>query len=298
MWFKMRFILLLALIACGPEHKAKDAQPNDHILELHDLYKQKKKEAEEKFYDGLWPSLTDCDATLWAGVACVGGIDVQIQKAEYTPGEIHRRPTRACWSQDEGDQGSKSTISNDMLLGYMSCLFVRRDLDALLRLAEYGENRDWVMGEPYPEMAARVLMRSNLRGFLGRAIDRLSGGDIKKPYRQWPALYEEVFPKADYEVHLQIQGLLLHSNINVTDYSLLDLEDHNFKRLKEIAEKYPRDALAQSVYGRYTGDYDKAVLLLLDQSYECPSYVRGDANYCKAYWLEAARVVLDAYSGK
>lgn len=288
-------VFLLALLACGPLHKTKDPEPNPSVETLRAIYLENKAEAGKVFENGLWPSRTDCDATLWAGVACLGGLNVSIDEAEYGPGEIHRRPERACWTPKEGDVGSRSSVSNDMLLGYISCSFKRADLPALVRLAEYGEANDWIMGEPYPQMAARVLMKPNLRGFLGRALDKLSGGDIKKSYRQWPALYEEIFPKKDYEVHLQIQGLLLHSNINISDYSLLDLEDHNFKRLKDIVKKYPKDALAQAVYGRYTGDFDKAIILLLDPAFTCPSYVRGDKDYCAAYWLQAAKTVLEAF---
>src|SRR5688500_17845575 len=51
-----------------------------------------------------WPSLTDCDGTLWASELCLLGEPVQIELAEHRLGEIHRRPFEACWDPELGDR--------------------------------------------------------------------------------------------------------------------------------------------------------------------------------------------------
>ena len=63
-----------------------------------------------------WPSVEDCDALLWAGMAKAAGVSLQLTVAEDLPGHWQRRPT-PCWTPSDGDVGSRSTISQDNRLG-------------------------------------------------------------------------------------------------------------------------------------------------------------------------------------
>jgi hypothetical protein len=247
-------------------------------------------------YDGVlnelepdtgWVSNTDCDSLLFSGLACSLGMPVRIDMAEYAPGEIHRRPYNSCYTRENGDQGSKSTISRDMLTGYMACLIQTKDLDALKRLANYGEDHGWIMGEP-SHMVSRVFLGANLTGLLGRSVFVLSEGQSDRVYRRTPTDYLPVYE--DFERHVQVQGILLQERISG------EITGQMFERLQEHAYADVNNPLFVAALGKFNGDQKYTINLLLSQT-PCPSYARGEKPdlYCRINWLKAARIVLDGY---
>lgn len=310
--------LITALLGCSSfERKPDKPAANDpRIGELRVLAADWKTALEAKLEDG-WLARNECDSTLWNGLACSAGVPVKIELAEYEPGQIHRRPAPSCWTREGGDQGAKSTVSSDMILGYSACLWRRKDLDGLKRLAAYGEARDrtigWEMGEPYPEQIERVLLRPSAQGRLGTMIERLSDGDDKRGYRLIPEIYADV--GEDFEEHLQTIGMLVDGEADrlvrfktpgdgvFDDFAIIDIPRSGFERLKQLASDRPNDALIQCVKGIYTGDEMPAITLLLDPAYECPSYVRSDdpaakETYCQVHKLFAADCILRRFDGR
>jgi hypothetical protein len=286
--------LCLFLTSCSyfEKHDSKDPAPDARSEALKAKYDLIYEEVNNALDPATrWPGVNDCDATLWAGVACNVGFDTQISLAEYNPGEIHRRPYNACWTEENGDVGSKSTISKDMLLGYHMCLWKRKDLAALQRLADYGEKNDWVMGRP-ASLVSRVLLSGNGIGMLGRSIYVLSSGTDDRYYRRVGYLFPVV--GEDFERHLQTQGILLQDSID-GGYSLTAINSEMLDRLLENANAFPTDSLFAAALGRFTGDQSKAITLLLEEKMSCASYARGENPeiYCKLLWLQAAGIVLD-----
>lgn len=278
-------ILTLGLNSCGffESHKEKSPNADTRLETLRERYQERKASYEEITLGTQgWPSIKDCDATLWAGEVCSAGVEVKIQNAEYQSGQIHRRPAPACFLEGQPN-GSASTVSNDMILGYLACLWKTQDLHALQRLADYGEANDWQMGEPAD--SDRVYLKPNQIGLIGRMLSRL--GD-NRDYRKLQPAY---FPVSkDYEKHLQVLGILLNGE---TSLELnLDIDGVMLGRLEALAED-DQDALMQAAYGRYTGDQSKALDLLLADETPIPSYVRGADTYKLVYWLKAASVVLN-----
>lgn len=285
----MRLLLLLVFLAgCGSLqlHKPKEPKPETNPSALQAVYDRELAlyGAETAATQG-WPSETDCDATLWAGLACAGGAPVAIERAEYSPGELHRRPAPSCWTKEGGDEGARSTNSRDMETGYLACLWARRDASALKRHGDFAEAHTFVMGQPTSEPV--VLLMPNLAGLLGRMIYEASGGADDRAWRIVPYDYNAV--ESDYEEHLEAEGIELQGDVagGITD----DAKG----RLDSLAELRPDDFLIQAVAAVYSGDYDHAIDLLLDPATPAPSYVRGDqaANYRRALWLRAARIVLN-----
>ena len=256
-----------------------------------------------------WPSVTDCDALLWTSLAVAGGLDgVRLELAEHSPGVLHRRPT-PCWTPEAGDVGSKSTISRDMLTGYIYALWRRGDLAGLQRLADYGAANEWIMGQPWPEMRTRVELGDNLKGVLCRAIRSLSAGaDERRECGKVQPLYLPV--AEDYERHVQTLGILLQGEVDralragdaipaggdeipeqpVTELTAID--GAMLARLQANHEAMPHDALFRAALGVYTGDYAEAIWLLEDDGYQCSSYVRPEPIYCLINRVFAASVVL------
>lgn len=243
-----------------------------------------------------WPSNTDCDGLLWAGKARAVGLPSQIDLAEYAPGELHRRPAPSCWNEQDGDVGSKSTISNDMILGWLWAKWGLKDLEALKRLAAYGEAHNWIMGAP-SSMLSRVYLKINQQGLLGRMIFVLSDGADDRSYRHLFESYHSV--SADYERHLQALGILLQGSVEMDakELQLLDITDQMLTRLRELVEAEPTNPLFHAALGVYTGDFEQAITLLLDDQTPVPTYVRGlnEAALIKVEWLFAAGVVLRAH---
>lgn len=244
-----------------------------------------------------WPSRTNCDGTLWAGLATAAGAGVRLDLAEYAPGVIHRRPFTPCFPDDtdgDGESDSQTTISRDMLTGYLWGVWAQGNLGAAQRLADYGEARGWIMG--LPEGANEVELRLNLTGLLCRMVDKLSNGSDFRSCAAKPAAY--VFPAdADYERHIMVLGILLQGEVAGGGPSLLDIDGEMKARLDEAAAKDPNDALFAAALGVYTGDYERALTLLNDDAYQCPSYVRGADSYCLVHKLFAASVVLKHHKG-
>lgn len=182
-------------------------------------------------------------------------MSVDLSEAESAPGVLHRRPLDSgeCYPAE-----SASTISNDMLWGYL----LGAGPEALTRLADYGETHEWVMGQPFPEMAARVLAKPNLIIAIGRKTGRWYGTP--------PCILAP--PIADFEQHLHLLAAL--SCGQTVDITINSGEEN--------------DALAALL----ADDAQRAVALLMNPDYQAPSYVRGSAAYANIHWLFAAAVAL------
>lgn len=288
------FFLISAVIlftaACSLFEKHEEEPVRVSLDELHAVWIREIAETADP--ETGWPSRDDCDATLWAGLAyAAGATSVKIDLAEHKPGEIQRRPYTPCWPNDlnaDGLPDSRSTISQDMLTGYLWALWRRGDYPAAFRVASYGEDSNWVMGEPFPGAAGEVVMR-NLVPILGRLLYALSGGQDARSYRIPPPIFLPV--AKDYERHIQTLAILLSGELTGPMFSL-DIDGESLKRLHENAEYDPKDALFQAALSIYTGDASAAEALLRDPSYECPSYVRGAPTYCTVHKAFAASILI------
>lgn len=303
----------------GDRTETADPNQNPRLGELREVFASKKAALEALLDGDGYPGRDDCDLTLWLGEACYAGIAVNLDLVEYAPGYVGRRPLPACWTQKGGDQGAKSSGSNDMQAGYMLCRWKEKNLGAFQRLAERGEAHKvylpipgWVMGDPYPEMASRVVMRPNGIGLVGRALFQLSGGQDDRSYRKWQSLYG---PGADFERHVQAVSILTDGLVmealrkggqdatadgkppTGTDFALLDVTMNELDALKNYAAAEPENYFYQAVLSRYSGETDKAAELLLNLGTPVPSYVRGahQEAYELIHWLFAAKIVLERF---
>ncbi len=245
-----------------------------------------------------WPAPSDCDGTLWCGMAKSVGAPCDLSLAEYKPGEIHRRPEALgeCYNGREG-----GTVSNDMLLGYLIGEWQAQDQAAFERLDAFGEARNWTMGDGD---ATLTVLRPNGVGLLGRILYVLSNGATDKAYRRIPPVFTGHVE--DYEIHLRLEGIMLNGAVNSAlaakglagALGVTDINDDDLGQLKTLAEENAPDAMAQAAYGAFTGDQTATLDLLLDPEMPYPDYVRGTtdadtAMYRKVYWLRAAHFVLE-----
>lgn len=246
---------------------------------------------------GGWPAGRDCDGTLWSSLARAAGADhIDLGLIEHAPGRIDRRPKPSCLEDEDGNGNpdSGSSTSRDQLTGYMKARWRARDVGALERLAAYGEANGWVMGDGD---AARTGLRTNLQGLLGRMLRELGGraprcGSFE--CRFLPPLY--VAAGKDYERHIAVQGIELQGEVGLSGLphtvTEIDINGDMLGVLNALAREAPADAKFQAVRGIYDGDMAPAMDLLLDDAYQCPSYVRPLPVYCIIHRLDAADTVL------
>lgn len=286
------FALTFLLLSCAADKKPRGSHAAD-VSALRVEFDSRKAAYELETNDRAgWASDSDCDGTLWAGIACSAGAAVDIGRAEYEPGRIERRPGKSCYPGD-----SRSSISNDMLTGYLLCAWTQGDVGRVGRLAAYGEAHElrvgpalvgWVMGDPYPDMASRVVMRPGFIGLVGRMRCKLSHGSDCPSYRSYLNAYFPV--RNDYEKHLQVLSIALDGEVEGK------IDQTSVDRLRTLASEEPMNPLFAAVLGMYDGNMQHAINLLMDRDTPVPTYVRGDRSdlYAQIHWLRAAKFVIDS----
>jgi hypothetical protein len=170
-----------------------------------------------------------------------------------------------------------------MITGILLGLQASGDEKSVLRLYQYGESHDWIMG--YPEWyISRVLLRPNGVTLMARILHHLSGGERDYSIRLMPVVYGPV--QADYEQHLLLLSRIIERKAGGPQYGAEIAE-------QILAKSAPKDALAQAVAGNYLG-----AALLLTGDYKSPTYVRGHESYNLVHWCLAAKIALDGMTGK
>jgi hypothetical protein len=287
-------LLLCAFISCAKKpDPLPEPKDNARIAILRGKYEAKLNQAKEAFDKTTgWPEINDCDALLWAGLARAGGLEsVKLDYGEYdSAGELQRRPYEPCWKNGV-DQGAKSTVSRDMVIGYLWGRWVEKNTDAVQRFADRSASKNWVIGEPYPERIGEVLLTNNLIGLLGRMTC-----EMNKKCPEWRKL-GPVNSKSgdDYVQHLTVLYVLLDAKVWNGLGVKRGLSD-NLDILQWHAERKPKDALFQATYHAFKdGDFNSSLDLILSDAYEYPTYIRGSGNYQFVHWLFVARFILDSY---
>lgn len=244
---------------------------------------------------------------IWTGqyAAASGVTGVNILAAEYDGGgAFSRRPFPACWNETDGDVGSKTTWSRDMLIsGLMPYAWYTGHRDILERHAQYGHDHNWVMGSPLAD--GRVVYTPALIGLLYKAIEALGGEHNINA--AWPDIYPAGL--TDFEAHLQAMSILLHGEIaDVMELEQaapglsLDISSTMFERLVEHAGNEPNEPLYAFLLAKYDGKMTHTLDLLLDPAMPMGDFVRcAEANQCRlAHWIFVASLTinwLEAHGG-
>jgi hypothetical protein len=277
-----KLVIIAAFLSCGEVKKKKTPSMDRVQIEAY----QKELISKIKVEDG-WIG-KDCDGLLWNSIALAGGVDLDIESAEFEPGKWHRRAKKdgACWLPDREKNESGSTTSNDMMTGLLLAIWHRLDTDMALRFYNYGKANDWVMGEPYPKAIAKVVLRPNGQYLIARILEQLNGDT--KPELLLPNIYLPV--SKDFERHLMTIGIYLSGEVDGS------INKQMLKRLRELAGDFPKDALFQAMLGLYTGGEptDIAIKLISNKDYEVPSYVRGDEQYPNIHMLFITKILLES----
>lgn len=283
---KYVLILMVVLSGCGwfKKFDAKHSDPPQLIDELKTSYAQWVDESIElRDIQNGWLMSDGCDSMLYNGLwASSPGIDgVDINAAEYPdePGRFGRRPGTPCWTPELGDNGSKTTWSRDMGMGFIVWAYRKGNIGVLERHAKYGKSKNWQMGEPFDD--GRVQYTPAMIGQLYYAIYALGGEDSTN--RIWPNVYPSGLN--DFEAHLQMLSIYLRGTIaeklNSADAvpakpgsALIDISAPMFDRVIEHSTREPMCPFYEYLRAVYVdGKMDHATELVMSPDWQC-EYMR------------------------
>jgi hypothetical protein len=268
-------ILLLALPGCMFQ---KDNEPVDPVHEemLENI------EAKQAIYIRLAPGdeygfTHRGDGLSFACLKHASGAPVLWQEAEIESGRYQRHPTL------EYPGESASTMSKDMALGLMYCIWKDQDLGAIERFIRYLERNDWDLcgGRDNAESESVWLGRCKVTPALKATFYELRfrmGGD-DHPARKVPQLWDPW--SSDFRTHLTVLHILLRGDIQG------GINDLQVDFLKAKARNNPQNALYQAAYHRFTDgwQHDAARLLLDEDRFPAERLPTGE-NHCSPYLYE------------
>lgn len=235
------------LFGCGPKKQTRPNMSSEEKLELlnqkADLYRNLIEQV--KGPSGFIES-DKCDSLLFSSLAAASGVSVNILAAEASPGRWLRRPTSLPECYENGL--SRSTISRDQLLGVLWWAYRTRNAAAIERLWDYGQARDWFMGDD--EAGGTHTLMTPIVPLLSRLRNNLNGKQLDIFWSSLPLASEGDQSKTGFEAHLQVLQLLLDKKFR-NGYSTLALATINRQ-----SQRQPNNPLFQYAAGNVSGAVD------------------------------------------
>jgi hypothetical protein len=262
-------ISLLLLISCGTEHESNHAD----VSVLADKVSRYKVLIQEQQDRNGFIHVDKCDSLLYSGLIGASGIDVDLRSAEGRDGEWFRRPIQynECYSAGE----SRSTISRDGLLGVIWYGYINNDLKMLEDLYEFGERRDWFMGDD-TVLGGHTYFTPLYRTILAKAIAKLGGE--RHYWASVPLFMTKCEP--GYRCHLQVLQILLIGEIQGS------ISGDQLNLLRSICLENHNNPLFTMAYAKYTnGDYSRTIDLLSKAKYPTHS-LPTSAEVCSEWSIQ------------
>jgi len=278
------FLICASCVGCGYFGK-KDNKPQDTIQPLEELrkkaalYTKLTRELEDK--DGVLSHFR-CDSLLFQSIYEVstdGDLDLTLY--EGAPGQWFRTKAHDCilWNGSKFvSNGSTTTISRDQIIGLLTWIWDRQDLEMLKRLVAFGRKAEprWWMGQGLNviERESRTNLRGPLLGTMMQMLYKLGGED--DPARKFP--YGPTGKKNGYQQHLEVTHTYLRGQIfgGVSDLELT--------ALKRAAERHPTNAVYSGVYHYFKdGDQTNAIKMLEDESLFPTNRLPTEKDRCSDY---------------
>jgi hypothetical protein len=271
-------LLCLLLIACSREKPADIEAPRlDELAAKKAFYCEQGKIQ----YDLKKYMVGRCDGllftSLWS-VSCGYG-DVADFQDPGKPGYWHRNPTRDCYvaGAPNPDNGAKSSISRDMLLGLFTYAWKLKSLPIIQGLISYGESHTWIMGDAIDAktLISRTVLTPELINLLYDMESRLSlqAGEDNSD--------DAFYINKGFQAHLDVIKILLTGSVKGSVTSI------QANILGAQANRQPLNPLYVAAAARY-GKYDAkvAVDFLLDNPHFPNDRLPSKAEHCEPYLFQ------------
>lgn len=209
-----------------------------------------------------------CDSLLFSGLLAAARPDLSINiKAAKKDGAWNRRSTHDCGPKFKN---SRSTISRDMMLGYMWYLYKSNSLNLAIELMdELKSNFYMLKGDGTP---GELFMLPAYMNTLAEMIKKLGGKEYNLELLM-PASFQS--KPEGYVAHLTVWHIHLRGQI------LGEIPSKNKEILDFLTNKNPKNPLFVALQSHYSnGNQSEAIKLLMDTQ-EWPNYkLPTTSNHC------------------
>lgn len=273
----MNFLILTSLLISCSKVQPVPHEQDTRAIEAQIAYLETR--AEQLADENGWLVSKSCDSMLWSGKACLQTTD--LTAAESSTGQFFRTPAKTCFEESR----SGSTWSRDMSLGLLNCLIEKKDLPAIERHIQYGDENGWIMGEGAPN---RTYYTPALIGLWYKAA-RVLGHDYG--YFETPNVYAKGL--TDYQAHLQT--IFIHIAGKLDGH----ISNRMRNRLKEHSSRIDNSPSYAAVFAKYGGSIDRALDLCLSDNNVVNDYVRCGGEACElAEQIFACKILLETLEGE
>lgn len=264
----MKIIVLFLLCVSCVSFQKKENKPQKTIQPIDELRVKaenyKNWTAELELENGVLPQFR-CDSLLFQSlyeIATDGDLDITIYQGK--PGQWFRSFQHNCFYRDNDGNpvlnGSRTTISRDMILGLLHWIWEHKDLTMVEDLISWGRSASpkWFMGDGpnFLERETRTHMRGPLLGTMFEIAYRLGGED--NPIRHFP--YRATGKANGFHLHLEVTHTFLRGLIfdGLTKSELASIE--------RASNKQQDNAYYNAVYNYFKdGDQEKSIAMLLNK---------------------------------
>lgn len=221
-----------------------------------------------------------CDSLLFTSLHAIACPNVSI-KPFFTPeGRPFRSPTHDCFNN-----GAKTSVSRDMIMGFLLYAWHHKDVEQLGKLIEYARSHAWALCEndyaTVEDRIGRCQVTPQLKSLM-YAVYQAIGGECDQDCKDSSVISPAAFPGTKgYQAHLATLSILIWGSVHGA------IDDIHRDVLKAYAEREPRNALYNAVYSLFTdGDMGEARKSLRDESLFPGKELPTSANYCTDYLFQ------------
>ncbi len=250
-------------------------RPDARLLYLSDKYARYLSWSEQGLDEHGWTRDTKCDGLLMNSIYSLSGGPADIPQATWGDGRWERHWLKNCYPN-----GSKSTISRDMMAGLLLWLQARQRVDLIEQIIAYGEQHSfqgfpliWIVGQGE---LGRVDQPPSFVSKIYRLREKLTG----KP-NPYPQMKTQVLDKCrSYTCHLTVLEMLFEYRLDGT----MTVSAQQY--LRALADSHPRNALFNVLYGKLaqsSAHVGRALDTLLDPTLFPEDRLPSNHDRCNDY---------------
>ena len=245
-------------MSCGSKEKIDPVSVTHDLSELNHLAEQSLSDLQTDEYG--WVHTDKCDAALFNGLIKASGYELDLEKG-IDGGKPYRTPYKDCYSNElkarkdksfDHKRRSDSTISQDMLVGYLWGFFATGEIDEIEKIRRYSKANTWVIGEGD---FSRVAVKPNMQKTIYLLADKTYGGLNSKWFGG----------EADTDKHVIALHIILRGIVEGF------IDEDALEVIEDFEKSDNRSTLFKFIKNLYTdGNQQDVIDLAIEQYYAYP----------------------------